>query len=66
MGRTLLDKPFHGDIEGTSKGVMLTAATDAKGSGAYVAIEKVSGTLKGRQGYRLQHTGTMRRAPGHR
>jgi Protein of unknown function (DUF3224) len=65
VGRTLLDKPFHGDIEGTSKGVMLTAATDVKGSGAYVAIEKVSGTLKG-QGYNLQHSGTMRRAPRHR
>ena len=33
VGRMLLDKQFHGDIEGTSKGVMLTAATDAKGSG---------------------------------
>ena len=62
VGRMLLDKQFHGDIEGTSKGVMLTAATDVKGSGAYVAIEKVSGTLKGRKGtFTLQHSGTMTR-----
>jgi hypothetical protein len=31
-----------------------------KGSGAYVAIEKVAGSLKGRSGsFVLQHTGTM-------
>lgn len=62
VGRMLLDKQFHGDIEGTSKGVMLTAATDVKGSGAYVSIEKVSGMLKGRKGtFVLQHSGTMTR-----
>jgi hypothetical protein len=39
---------------------MLTAGTEVKGSGAYVAIEKVSGRLKGRSGsFVLQHTGTM-------
>jgi Protein of unknown function (DUF3224) len=39
---------------------MLTAGTQVKGSGAYVAIEKVSGSLKGRSGsFVLEHTGTM-------
>ena len=60
LGRFTVDKQYHGDLEGTGKGQMLTAGTDVKGSGAYVAIEKVSGTLKGRTGtFVLQHSGTM-------
>ena len=60
LGRMTLDKQYHGDIEATGIGQMLTAGTDVKGSGAYVAIEKVTGTLKGRSGsFVLQHTGTM-------
>jgi len=62
LGRMTIDKQFHGDLEGTSKGQMLTGMTDVKGSAGYVAIEKVSGTLKGRSGtFILQHTGTMNR-----
>jgi hypothetical protein len=62
LGRMTLDKQFHGDLEGTSKGQMLTGMSEVKGSGAYVAIEKVTGTLKGRSGtFILQHTGTMNR-----
>lgn len=60
LGRMSLDKQYHGDLEGTGKGQMLTAGTAIKGSGAYVAIEKVTGTLKGRSGsFVLQHTGSM-------
>ena len=60
LNRMTLDKQYHGDLEGTGKGQMLTAGTEVKGSGAYVAIEKVSGTLKGRSGsFILQHTGAM-------
>lgn len=60
LGRMSFDKQFHGDIEGTSKGQMLTAGTDVKGSAGYVAIERVSGTLNGRKGsFVLQHSGTM-------
>jgi hypothetical protein len=62
LNRMTLDKQFHGDLEATSKGQMLTASTAVKGSAAYVAIEKVSGTLKGHKGtFILQHTGTMNR-----
>jgi hypothetical protein len=62
LGRMTIDKQFHGDLEGTSKGQMLTGMTDVKGSAGYVAIEKVSGTLKGRTGtFILQHTGVMNR-----
>jgi len=60
LGRMALDKQFHGDLEGTSKGQMLTAGTAVQGSGAYVAIEKVTGTLRGRSGtFVFQHMGTM-------
>ena len=41
LNRMTLDKQYHGDLEGTGKGQMLTAGTDVKGSGAYVAIERV-------------------------
>lgn len=60
LGRMRIDKQFHGDLEATSKGQMLTAGTAVKGSAGYVAIERVSGTLHGRTGsFTLQHTGTM-------
>jgi len=62
VGRMTLDKQFHGDLEGTSKGQMLTAMTAVKGSAGYVAIERVTGTLRGRKGtFALQHTGIMTR-----
>ena len=60
IGRFSLDKQFHGDLEATSKGEMLSGAGAVKGSGGYVAIERVSGTLQGRTGtFILQHNGTM-------
>jgi hypothetical protein len=62
LARMSLDKQFHGDLEGTSKGEMLSAGTGVKGSAGYVAIERVSGTLQGRRGtFVLQHSGTMTR-----
>jgi Protein of unknown function (DUF3224) len=60
LGRMILDKQYHGDLEATGKGEMLTASTSVKGSGAYVAIERVTGSLQGRGGsFTLQHSGTM-------
>jgi hypothetical protein len=62
LGRMSLDKQFHGDLEATSKGEMLTAGSAVKGSAAYVAIERVTGKLHGRTGtFALQHTGIMNR-----
>jgi hypothetical protein len=63
IGRMLLDKHFHGDLEATSKGTMLAAGTGAKNSsGGYVALEIVTGVLKGRTGtFVLQHSATMNR-----
>jgi Protein of unknown function (DUF3224) len=60
LGRMTIDKQYHGNLEATGKGQMLTAGTEVKGSGAYVAIERVTGTLNGRTGsFVLQHSGTM-------
>jgi hypothetical protein len=61
LGRFSIDKQFHGELEATSKGQMLTAGNGAKGfSGGYVAIEKVTGSLRGRSGtFVLQHSGTI-------
>ncbi|MBS1790952.1 MAG: DUF3224 domain-containing protein [Acidobacteria bacterium] len=62
LGRMTIDKQFHGDLEAASKGQMLSAMTAVRGSGVYVAIEKVTGTLQGRKGsFLLHHTGLMTR-----
>lgn len=62
LGRLTLDKSFHGDLEATSRGQMLTGMSSVKGSAGYVAIERVTGTLAGKRGsFILQHTGTMDR-----
>ena len=61
-GRMSLDKRYHGDLDATAKGEMLTAMSGTQGSAGYVAIEKVSGTLGGRAGtFALQHSATMTR-----
>lgn len=66
VGRMSIDKQFQGDLTATSKGQMLMAASESeKGSAGYVAIEKVTGTLNGRQGtFYLQHNATMNRGAG--
>jgi uncharacterized protein DUF3224 len=65
-GRMSLDKQFHGDLEATSQGEMLSVMGSVKGSAGYVALERVTATLAGRKGsFVLMHTGTMNRgAPG--
>ncbi|MBL8214115.1 MAG: DUF3224 domain-containing protein [Bryobacterales bacterium] len=60
LARNTLDKTFLGALSGTSKGEMLAALTQTKGSAGYVAIEHVTATLAGRSGsFALQHSGTM-------
>lgn len=63
IARMSLDKQWHGDLEGTSKGEMLSSGSGAKGSsGAYVALEQFTGTLGGRSGsFVFQQIGTMTR-----
>ena len=63
--RMTIEKQWHGDLEGTSKGQMLTGGEATKGSAGYVAIEKFTGALKGRKGtFILQHTATMTNGKG--
>jgi len=60
ISRMMLDKTFHGDLAGTSKGEMLGAGDPQKGNAGYVALEHFTGTLNGRSGsFALQHSGTM-------
>jgi Protein of unknown function (DUF3224) len=62
LARMSLDKKYHGDLEASAKGTMLTAGTDVKGSAGYVAIERVTGTLNGKTGsFVLQHNATLSR-----
>ena len=62
LGRMTIDKTFQGDLAASSKGQMLAAMTEVKGSAGYVAIERVTGTLHGHQGsFVLQHNGIMDR-----
>jgi len=60
LGRMSIDKTFTGPLEGSSQGEMLTAMTETPGSAGYVAIEKFTGTLEGKEGsFVLQHFGIM-------
>lgn len=60
MGMMSFDKQYHGDLDATGLGRMLTGMTDVKGSAAYVAIERVKGKLKGVDGtFLIHHTGVM-------
>jgi hypothetical protein len=62
LGRMSIDKQIFGDLAATTKGQMLSAMTNVKGSAGYVAIEQVSGTLAGKEGsFVLQHVGVMNR-----
>jgi hypothetical protein len=62
VGLSALDKVFHGDLDGTSKGQMLGFFNAELKSGGYVAMERVTGTLVGRAGsFLLQHNTMMTR-----
>lgn len=59
IARMSLVKRFHGDLEADSRGEML-ATMEPNRSGAYAALERVTGTLNGRDGsFVLLHNGTM-------
>ena len=61
-GHYRFDKHFRGALDASSVVHMLAVGTDVPGSAAYVAIERLSGTLDGRTGtFFLQHNGIMNR-----
>ncbi|MDO8073163.1 DUF3224 domain-containing protein [Janthinobacterium sp. SUN176] len=62
LGRLSLDKRYHGALDASARGEMLSARASVAGSAGYVALERVEGTLDGRHGsFYLQHSGTMTR-----
>lgn len=62
IGRMSLDKQYLGALDASGSGEMLAYMDRELGSGAYVAMERVQGTLEGRRGsFLLCHTGTMER-----
>jgi hypothetical protein len=65
LGRMSIDKQWHGEIEGSSTGQMLTGGDVNTGSAGYVAMEKFTGAVKGRKGtFILQHSATMTKGEG--
>lgn len=62
IARHDLAKVFHGDLDATGTGVMLSVGTAVEGSAAYSALEVVRGRLHGLEGsFALQHDGVMTR-----
>ena len=62
LGRMSLDKRYFGALEATGQGEMLSLLDREKGSGGYVAMERVTGRLEERKGsFVLQHDATMNR-----
>jgi Protein of unknown function (DUF3224) len=60
IGAITIAKTFHGDLDGASAGLMLSAGSPVSGSAGYVAMERVTARLAGRRGgFALQHSGTM-------
>ena len=62
LGRMSIDKHYHGELEATGVGQMLTGGDYKTGSAGYVAMEKVTGTLHGHTGsFLMQHSGMLTR-----
>jgi hypothetical protein len=62
IGTLTIAKRLHGDLEGTSVGVMVASRSPVEGSAGYVAMERITGALHGRRGsFVLQHIGTATR-----
>jgi hypothetical protein len=65
MGRMTFEKQWQGEMQGTSTGQMLTGGDVKTGSAGYVAIEKFTGSMKGRKGTLIfQHSATMTNGKG--
>lgn len=61
VGRIAIEKQFQGDLVGASTAEMLYSG-DGTTSGAYVAIERITGKLHGRNGsFVLVHRALMNR-----
>ena len=62
VGHSRFEKRFRGPLDAISVVHMLAVMSPIAGSGAYVAIERIEGTLNGRRGsFFAQHNGVMDR-----
>ncbi|MGK5048382.1 DUF3224 domain-containing protein [Janthinobacterium sp. GB4P2] len=62
LGRLSLAKRYHGALDASAQGEMLSVRAAVAGSAGYVALERVEGILDGRHGsFYLQHSGSMMR-----
>ncbi len=58
--RYSINKQIEGDFQATTQGEMFSAGDPQHGHAGYVAIERVTGSLEGKQGsFVLQHLATM-------
>jgi Protein of unknown function (DUF3224) len=65
LGRTRVLKTFDGDLVGSGRAEMLSVGTPVEGSAGYVAIDRITGVLHGRQGsFVVAHHGLMDRGDG--
>ena len=65
LGRMTFEKQWQGEIQGISTGQMLTGGDVKTGSAGYVAMEKFSGSVKGKKGTLIfQHSATMTSGKG--
>jgi hypothetical protein len=60
IGRHVLEKTYHGGLNGRALGEMLTAGQPQQGQATYVALESFEGVLDGKAGgFALAHLGEM-------
>jgi hypothetical protein len=61
--RMRFDKQFSGALEANGIVSMMGMMNQELGSGAYVALERITGTLEGRKGsFSMQHSSSMNRS----
>jgi hypothetical protein len=59
VGRMVINKTYHGDLNGTGVGQMISKRTES-GTAVYFAIEEFSGSVKGKNGgFTLIHKGYL-------
>jgi hypothetical protein len=62
VGAMNLDKKYSGPLEAAGSGEMLAIQSGVEGSAGYVAMERVTGNLDGKNGsFALMHFGVMDR-----
>ena len=65
VGRMTFEKQWQGEMQGNSGGQMLTGGDVKTGSAGYVAMEKFTGSVKGRKGTLIvEHAATMTSGKG--